>query len=81
MGQEDAPCLSLDGQTVDEEENSCLKLSLTCQHNSALHGGNRGRAAEVQIRVSALEMGLFRRQSVLQCFHAIVFALKIKKYM
>lgn len=75
MVQEDAPCLSLDGHTVDKEENFCLKPSLTCQHNSGMHAGNRGRAAEVQIRVS---VQLFRRQSVLQCFHTVTFALKIK---
>ena len=78
MEQEDAPCLSLDGHPVDKEENFCLKPSLTCQHNSATRGGSRGRAAEVQIRVSVLEIELFRRQSVLQCFHTVAFALKIK---
>lgn len=73
----DAQCLSLDGHAVDRW-NSCLKPSLSCQHNSGVHGGSRGRAAGVQLRVSVLEIKLFRRQNVPQCFHTVSFALKIK---
>lgn len=73
----DAQCLSLDGHAVDGW-NSCLKPSLSCQHNSGVHGGSRGRAAGVQLRVSVPEIKLFRRQNVPQCFHTVSFALKIK---
>lgn len=70
----DAQCSSLDGLTVDRK-NFCLQPS---QHSSGVCAGGRGRAAEVQLRVSVLEIKLFRSQSIPQRFQTVTFALKIK---